>query len=416
MTDIKYIATVFLTSICLLTSCSSDSPHYGVNDSSNWKLTDEIDMTRSDLQIMTGIDEFSYKLIDEACQHSATGEFCISPTSISIYLGMLANASDGACRQQILTALGSESIDELNSLSRKLMQYLPCDENGSSISINNRFWVARHNKVPKDFVSTVGKYFNAGVDLVDFHKESTVKGINEWVYDNTKGKIQGILCENWEHYKDREMISANTVYFKGDWASTFDKNKTEPRLFHAASGDAEVDMMHQTINTAYYENDSFQYVSLSFEGYRNIMELYLPAEGIDINKFVGSLSTSVINGISDLQETCTVTLSMPPFNNYYEPDIDEILKEIGIHSLDEVDLSPMGLKRLPIIPIHKSSIRVDEKGAELAAVTANAGESATVPEEYKKVSVDFDRPFFYIIRNRITNAILMAGVVANPSR
>lgn len=414
MKGLKYLSIVFLSSICLLTSCSSEAPHDGTNGHSNWELTDQIDLTAQELEIAEGINEFSYMLSSKASEISDSGEFCVSPISISIYLGMLANASDGVCREQILSALGTENIDELNSLSKKLMQYLPCDENGSSISVNNRIWVARHNKVPKDFVSTIGKYFNAGVDLVDFHKESTIKMINEWVCDNTQGKIPGILFENWEHYRDNEMVSANTVYFKGDWASVFDKNKTVRGIFHAPMGDLEAEMMCQKMNTAYFENDIFQYVSLSFDGYRNAMELYLPSKETDIRQFLRGLSASVIDGIKESQEICNVTLRMPSFNNYYETNISGILKETGITSLDNVDLSPMGLRSMPIVPIHTTSIKIDEKGAELAAVTANVGEIATVPEEYKKVRVDFDRPFFYVIRNRKTNAILLAGTVTNP--
>ncbi len=414
MINTKLGVTFLLCGICLLVSCSSEDPSNGANGNPNWELTGHIDMTRSDIETVDGINKFSYKLMEEACKLSEDGGFCVSPISISLYLGMLANASDGDCRGQILSALGSENINDLNTLSRKLMQYLPYGDNRSSLEINNHFWVARHNNVSKDFSSVVGSYFNAGIEYVDFHKETTINAINKWIYDNTSGKIPVILDQYWENYRDTEMICANAVYFKGNWESKFPKDKTAPGKFYTSKGAVDVEMMHRTLNAVYFENETARYVILNFEGYGNAMELYLPSDDMDLHKFVGMLSSSEMTDLYKKGEYCEVTLSMPSFNKSNETDIFGILSEIGIPALDNADLSPMGLKNMAIVPVHKTSIKVDEEGAELAAVTANVGDLANVPEDYKEVTLELDRPFVYVIRNRTTDAILMAGVVADP--
>ena len=70
--------------------------------------------------------------------------------------------------------------------------------------------------------------------------------------------------------------------------------------------------------------------------------------------------------------------------------------------------------------MHQTSISVDEEGTELAAVTGGFDALAPFPSEDEietpKVKVDFDRPFMYMVRNRVTGAILMAGVVTNPKK
>lgn len=45
-----------------------------------------------------------------------------------IYLGMIANASEGATRRQILNTLGTTDLETLNLLCEKIMHYLPCDK------------------------------------------------------------------------------------------------------------------------------------------------------------------------------------------------------------------------------------------------------------------------------------------------
>lgn len=403
-----------LTSSIVLTmsGCSSDDSdlnHNGLN------LTDNIELTRGEKQAVEGFSEFSYKLMTEATALSDNGEFCISPVSLSITLSMLANASSGECRNQILNALGSENIDELNSLCRKLMQYLPCDTKGSSLAIGNRFWVDKRYKVPSDFKKTISNYFNAGVESVDFNKSSTVSKINKWVYDSTHGKITGILDGDWESYRDLGVITANTVYFKGDWAEEFNRSRTNSAIFHGSFGDVEVSMMHQTLNAAYLDNENIEGIRLYFEGDTNYMDLFILKEGTEIRDLIDYVKPFINRDLESSYEYCTVTLSMPSFKKTFEEnEINKILDRIGISELDNADLSPMGLSTTHLSIRHKTSLKIDEEGAELAAVTAVEGDMANSPDEYKKVTLDFDRPFVYIIRNRKTDAILLTGAVTDP--
>lgn len=410
---IKYRIFFLTIALCqmMFVSCTLDEPE---SKNSDWNLTGSIELTRSEEQTVANINEIGFRLMETASSLSEDGEFCISPVSISIYLGMLANATAGECHEQILQALGAEDINDLNTLSRKLLQYLPCDENESSLSINNHFWIAKHNKAPKSFVSIMNHYFNAGVDYVDFKKESTVGKINSWVSDRTEGIIPGIIYGDLESYKDREMVSANTVYFKGDWAERFLRDNTELGKFRTPDGYVDTYMMHQTLNAFYHESEFARSIELRFEGSQNAMYVHLPSEGTDLNQLIRKLSSSEMFDDYHPDDLYTVTLSMPKFNKYSESDINGMLREVGITSLGNADLSPMGLKTIPQNLIHNVSIKVDETGAELAAVTANTGETANVPNQYKNITLDIDRPFVYILKNRETGAILMAGVVTDP--
>ena len=170
-------------------------------------------------------------------------------------------------------------------------------------------------------------------------------------------------------------------------------------------------MMHTTLNTEYFENESVKFIRLSFEGYRNVMYLFLPAEGTDLSDLIKNLTPSMIDEIYKSSEYCTVSLSMPKFKKYFGNNINTLLNSIGITSLEKVDLSPMGLRELPQFLIHNTSIKVDEDGAEMAAVTANVGETAPGPNDYRKVSLDLNHPFLYMIRNEKTNATLMVGTL-----
>lgn len=400
---------ILVAGLCLISGCSSNVS--STDDSTQlplWKLTSSIDLNMEEKQGRDRFNEFGYRLMSEACSISEDGEFCVSPVSVSIYLSMLANACVGECRDQIIDVLGVQDISVANSLSKKLMQYLPCDENGSSLGVYNRFWVTDKNTVPSDFIANVANWFNAGVEYTDFTKKTAVAAINGWVYDSTNGKIPQILERDWREYVDTKMINANTVYFKGDWEEKFQREKTTTEGFHTIDGEVEVEMMHNTLLAAYAENENLQSLLLGFEGNRNRLELYLPSEHTDIRAFLSD-SCSMCEQLDGEYATCEVTLSLPSFSIDSDTQLMTILGNMGVVSLGNANLSPMGLGSLPLQLIHKTSLKIDEDGAELAAVTAGIGQTANSPEQYRKVELNFNRPFVYIIRNNVTDAILLAG-------
>ncbi|MDE6397446.1 MAG: hypothetical protein K2K84_09245, partial [Muribaculaceae bacterium] len=340
----------------------------------------------------------------------------------STYLSMMANATEGDTHDQILAALGATDMDALNSLNSKLMHYLPCEDNGACLEINNRIWLSNKYTAPEALTKTVKEGYNADVESVDFTLPTTVPAINKWVSDKTHGLIPRLLYESWDKYINLAQTSANTVYFKGEWGGKFDKKATTNSLFTVPTGKTQVDMMHKVFETAYAKVEDIQMVKLSYKGGANSMELYLPAEATAVKDIVSSITPETQQALKDCATKYEVTLSLPRFKSKSgQNSIDEVLKNIGINSLYATDFSPMGINEISEFNLtHETCISVDEEGTKLAAVTG--GHSVTAPgpgedeDETPKVKVNFDRPFMYIVRNRVTGAILMAGVVTNPKK
>jgi len=62
---------------------------------------------------------------------------------------------------------------------------------------------------------------------------------------------------------------------------------------------------------------------------------------------------------------------------------------------------------------HKSFIEVDEKGTEAAAATSVEIRLESAPAFHFNMKVD--RPFFFLIHDEETNAMLFMGTVSDPS-
>lgn len=409
--------------LLMMASCSSDDPitpdipetpdtpeSPEIPDNPDQELeVYRIELTQSEQTAMNSIDEFSHKFMCEMAMAKGDEAYSCSPVSAAIYLSMMANAAGGDTRTQLLNALEVTDLETLNSLNAKLMKYLPCEGYGSSLSINNAFWVADRFTVNDIFRNAIVENYQGNVEYVDFSNSATVPAINRWVSDKTNGLIPCFLSGGWESYIDKDMVSANTVYFRGKWNQQFDKANTKEETFHGVNGDVKVSMMHQVIESGYAKNDIAQLVVKDFKDGFNYVEFYLPAEGEDIKAFTAKLTPAEQNKLRKAAKTYDVTLALPSFKAENEERFNNVLAKLGVNTAN-FDFSGMGLQPAPLGTLQITSIKMDEEGAEMAAVTGG-WTSSDLPEEYPSVTVTFNRPYLYIVRNHKTNAILMAGTV-----
>ncbi|MDE6396072.1 MAG: hypothetical protein K2K84_02235 [Muribaculaceae bacterium] len=434
--------SLFCGAILLLSACSSTDPldldkdpveiETNVDDFENSDDKDQdnkgnheiekarIRLSEEERTAMASINEFSYDLVcSYAKEYQQSGNFSVSLVSVSVFLSMLANATDGEAQQEIFNLLNTNNLEAINSLSQKLMEYLPTETTGASLSINNRFWVADKYCVPEAFSTTVKKFYNADVVPVNFLNPATVPAINQWVSLTTNGLIPGILYENWETYKEASSIAANTVYFRALWASKFDETLTKKEPFSTPGGKKITDMMHKTLKTEYASNEHFQLVRLPYKSETNELELYLPNHDCSPEEMAALLTPDMQRSLYSKINDYYVTLTMPKFETRSgQKSLNQILANLGADKLFSAVYRPMGITDPSSHQFtHETAIKVDEEGTELAAATADlvvTSNGNAVPHEPQSVTVTFDRPFIYLVRNSDTKAILMAGVITNP--
>lgn len=398
-------------------ACSSDEPNDPFHDP-KWPLTDNITLSSVDTRNIAALSNFNDKILTQSAITSDDGAFCVSPLSISIYLGMVANSSQGEGRQQIINALNCSNLDDFNSLSTRLLKYIPSSKNGVITHIANKIWMADRYTVPESYVNSMAQIFNAGVEKVDFATEQTRNNINNWASYHTKGLIDCLFeKDDWADKKDMQMVWANTVYFNGTWDNEFDKEDTENEVFHAVGGDVTVPMMNKLDYFRYAENDKAQMISLDYKQKATAFEIYLPAEGTDVHQIPEIINEAERDALRAASDSKNVMLKMPSFTMDGDTQLDYIFNALGITAFKNFDFSPMGISdKIPdkynLITQHKTTIKVDEKGTEAAAVTFNGLETSPGPTEIIEMTVD--RPFLFILRNKATDTILMAGVVASP--
>jgi serine protease inhibitor len=410
----KWWKSILLTSILLLTtSCGTG------NQQGSLMPSRSAEYAKDDYkQMVDANNQLGFELLRRA-EPNADGNSFLSPTSLFMALSMVFNGADGVTKEEMAKVLHSVGINakDLNRANASLLSKLHSDSKAIQLKVANSIWLNEKYHFQKEFAKNNQDFFNAKIEEINIADTQSVKKINEWVEISTNGKIKEMV----QSPLDPNLVTMllNAIYFKGNWTYPFDKQLTEKRDFHMEDGTRKkVPFMMLNRELAYMENESFQAVSLPYSKGEMSMTVFLPREMVSRNTFVQLLSDDNWKkwGTTFYEKKGTVLL--PKFQLEYEVLLNDTLKDLGMKTAFEggANFSKMieENESLSISRVkQKTFIEVNEKGTEAAAVTSVevVKESASVEAPFY---MEMNRPFYFVISDHETGAILFLGAVANP--
>lgn len=352
-----------------------------------------------------------------------------SPYSISVALAMAqAGAKDNTLQQMNDVLRFSLPVEDLHPAINALQLELNNRENNDyeegkkdfELNIVNSIWGEKTYTFLPGYLDLLAKNYGTGLRLADFilQPDTSRKEINQWVSDQTNDRIQDLLPENSITELTR-LVLTNAIYFKAGWLHQFDPGMTQNGVFTLLNGeDVQVPMMHQTETFGYAREDSYQLISLPYEGNKLSMLIILPDEnnftqvekamsGLDVQNLVSSIPFAQLD------------LSMPKFKIESSIGLADHLNAMGMKDAfipGIADFSGMdGTHDLYISAVqHKAFIEVDETGTEAAAATAVVVGIESMPID-EPLKVNIDRPFIFMIVDNKTGSVLFLGRVINPA-
>ena len=364
------------------------------------------------------------------------GNLFYSPFSISQALAMTSAGARGETLRQMESTLHhrlpqSSLHPAFNALDRTLASRgrAPggtANDKGEAgqyfrLNVANAIWGQEGYQFLPEFLDVLAANYGAGMMAVDFvgaPDDSRVR-INDWVTEETEGKIKDLLPPGTIERSTRLVIT-NAIYFNASWLWQFNPRDTEVRPFHLAGGrTVAVPMMTETTKEfyGYARGDGYQVVDVPYSWGETSMTVLLPDEG-KLGEFEDSLDSELFDRIIDDIEIDYVTLTMPLFEFESEFSLGDTLAGTGMpDAFDDrsADFSGMtGSSDLWISRVvHKAFVSVDEEGTEASAATAVAMAASGPVKE--PIPVTVDRPFIFLIRDTGTGTILFLGRVSNPN-
>lgn len=352
-----------------------------------------------------------------------------SPYSISLALAMTYAGARGATESQMGETLHfTLPQDRLHPAINALDQELASREAASNgqdgdpfkLNIANSIWAQQDYRFLPEYLDILAQNYGAGLRLVNFagSAESARQTINDWVDEQTQGKIKDLIPQGAIDALTR-LVLANAIYFKASWLHPFDENLTQNGDFHLLDGSqARVPMMATSGPTRlpYAQGSGYQAVELPYIGGDVSMLILVPDAG-SFQQFETGLDPVKLQKILSSLKSQQVVFKMPKFKFESSYDLSKTLAGMGMPDAfdpGQADFSGMdGGRNLYITRVlHKAYVSVDEKGTEAAAATAVIVGLTAMPSSPVELTVD--RPFIFVIQDKPTGTILFMGRILNP--
>ena len=356
----------------------------------------------------------------------APGNLFFSPYSISTCLAMTYAGARGDTETQMARVLHFRQGDtRLHSSFGELQQHLndAAKQKGIQLDIANALWAQKGHHFLPAFMKIAQDDYQANVNQADFmtsdaSADAVRREINRWVAQKTQDKIQDILSPG-DVNRDVKIVLANAIYFKGTWASPFEKAATTTQPFHlSTSSQADTLLMHHFDDVRYTGNNDFQAVELPYSGNELSMVILLPRQIDALGQLERQLSPAFLARVLAQMQKQNVEIFLPKFKLESGFNLNATLAKMGMPDAFNplnADFSGInGLRQdLYIFGVyHKAWAEVTEEGTEAAAATAvvmGDGEAPSPPPVFRA-----DHPFVFLIRDTRSGSLLFFGRLADP--
>jgi len=382
--------------------------------------------------------DFSQSLYVKLAQSSADGNFVFSPLSLHSALSLLylGTRDNSTTQQQLGAAMGIVNNPQI--LKQSYQQVVESYKEQHSFLYGNHIWIGNGFTLKPDYQDLVSRQFGSEISNLNFSGVGAVEGVNEWIKNMTGGKIKNLVDR---FSPDTMMFLANALYFKEKWLEPFEDTdyagNAFEEYFHTNTEKVKVPMIQQISSKMVYgeiqtNNQLLQVVTIPYENSGFEMQIIIPKSAKGLNILEDEMRLKEAQDVKHLNSfnlfkaqknnysgsIDDIKLKMPKFKLRNKFNAADILKDLGATDvftsraqLDKmVDGGPVAVGKI----LHEACIEVTKEGTEGAAATGVEIVlfSASFGEQKNIV---LDRPFIFVVQDKVNNIPVLVGRVKNPS-
>ena len=370
--------------------------------------------------VVEGNGKFALALYSEL--RGQAGNLFLSPFSISTALSMARSGARGQTAEQMAAVLHvPQDRAQSDSGFAVLIKELQSGSKAGAYQLNiaNGLWAEKEYPFLPSFTNTLRSDYGADVEASDFaHQAETSRAaINSWVQQRTQDKIKDLFPPGNLNSTTR-LVLANAIYFKGKWAVPFTAAETHDAPF-TVHGHTKITahMMRRSGGFAHLDADAFQALELPYHGGSVAMDVFLPRKVDGLDEFEKGLTPEKLaRWLTELRRE-SVHVFLPKFRLTSSFALNHALTTMGMslafsRGADFTGMSDRGKELFLSAVVHKAYVDVNEEGTEAAAAT---GVGVVTSAVVRSIEFRADHPFFFLIRDTASGAILFLGRVENPA-
>jgi serine protease inhibitor len=401
------------------------------------------------------VGDFGLRLYQElSAGGQRRGNVVLSPLGLSTVLAAVAAGADRQTEQQIERVLGAQGRYGSPSLLLQAMALLseasqarfpeakpvtvastsgsieqpsqPIGNDKLAFAVRSAVWVRQGVRLSDAYRRTLESYgcqTHFDVDFSSPGRAALLREISRFAAPAAAADGQEPSLVGQADLSDRtRLLLANSVEFRGLWARHFDPRNTRPgRFWVSPSRSVRVQMMYQTecpVRILDREQDDFLAVEIEYRKVDHSLVLFLPRAVDGLAAWDGRMTGNRLAGfLADLDKApvTTARLYLPRFDVQNRYALEPALAALGMTlAFDPAHASFAGVSGPDVAIdrlIHQCRIAVDEEGTCASAATVVA--FATIGGTPNLVQ--FDHPFFFLVRDRRINSFLFLGRVVDPA-
>ena len=372
--------------------------------------------------IVQGNTEFALRLYQKL--RTEKGNIFFSPYSISTALAMTYAGARGNTGTQMAQTLHFRlDHKQLHPAFAFLEARLKIIQEKGHIllKVANALWPQVGYPFLEEYLALTKEFYGVLITPVDYRDPEAARGkINVWVEEKTQEKIRDLIPLGILNVLTR-LFLVNAIYFKGSWASQFEKNLTKAAPFWTTPSEkVEAPMMTQKHTFRYGEGDDMQILELPYVRDDLAMIVLLPKKVDGLAELETALTVENLGKWMGNVWKTEVRVFLPRFKISREFELKHALVSMGMSDafdMGKANFSGMdGNKNWCYIAavLHKAFVDVNEKGTEAVAATAVRYADLCICEEPTPV-FRADHPFVFLIRENVTGSVLFVGRVVNSA-
>ncbi|CAG9785164.1 unnamed protein product [Diatraea saccharalis] len=331
------------------------------------------------LALIQGSNNFTTKFLYELVNMNPETSVIASPASVLTPLAELALYAQGPTFTQIIAILNLQTKEQIRCAFKAFLDTFQATQD-TELDLANKIYVNDEYKLSESFQNDAMTIFDAEAEAIDFENPSQAAGeINEWVSEQTKGKITNLVSSDMFDSLTR-LVLVNAVYFKGTWKTKFDPNKTESTDFYVnPSKTIQIQMMQLKTEMKYANNNDLdaQIIELPYLDENITLLVIVPNQKFGLLDVIIQLQNlTILNIVLNDFTLQTVTLFLPKINVSTTIDLEKNLKQDGVETVFTpcAELSGITVPDESLYvstAIQKATIDINEEGSVAAATNGN---------------------------------------------
>ena len=319
----------------------------------------------------------------------------ISPISLKGAMALVALSTEGETQNEIVKALGHESVDDVAKWYKSLQEYCGKVESkydSRTLEIANAVWLNTDNAIgglKEEYRKTLADKLGATSDKGN--TQVLNDKINSWADEKTHGLIKEIVMP--AMIADSVVVLSNATYLKGSWAGEF--YEMGQKKFTTIDGTkVDKEFVERDDGGLYYKDDSIECTTVNIGG------------GLQMILAKGDQS-KLYDAVHKMKDYDEVHIEMPKMDiesDWASKDVFDTLKNAGINKAftggaEFVQITE-GDNLLEIGSIlQKCKVLTDEKGIEAAAVTVVTFDNMACLEPVETTRAEFlaNEPYYFYV-------------------